>query len=233
MNRLPVPALHLVTSRRRLSPDARTVLDELKALEALIDAALESGVDVVQLRERDLDAATLFALVSRVAGRAASMATRILVNERADIARAAGAAGVHLPSSGMPAGRVRAIEPTWVIGHSIHEGDAPSDRASCDYLMFGTVFGSESKASGSPVAGLQGLQRAVNTTGRPVMAIGGITPALTRSCLDAGAAGVAAIGAFLPPGRARDGLGVREAALEFRAVMDGWKPSASEGPWRP
>lgn len=229
----PFPALHLVTSRRRLSPDARTVLDELTALEALLDAAVESGVDVVQVRERDLDAGVLFALVSRVVRRAASTATRVLVNERADVARAAGAAGVHLPSIGMSADRVRTIDPVWIVGRSIHQGDAPPDREACDYLLFGTVFGSESKEAGSPVAGLDALRVAASRAGRPVVAIGGVTPSLTRSCLDAGAAGVAAIGAFLPPGRARDAVGVREATLAFRAAMDGWKPSGSEQARRP
>jgi thiamine-phosphate diphosphorylase len=217
-----------VTSRRRLSPDARTVRDEVLALEALLDTALESGIEVVQLRERDLDAGILFTLVSRVVVRAASTGTRILVNERADVARAAGAAGVHLPSSGMSAGRIRTMDPAWVIGRSIHEGDAPPDRGSCDYLLFGTVFGSESKARGSQVAGLAALQTAAKTAGRPVVAIGGVTPALAQSCLGAGAAGVAAVGAFLPPGRARDALGVREAALAFQAAMAGWKYSGPE-----
>jgi thiamine-phosphate diphosphorylase len=227
VSRLPVPALHLVTSRRRLSPDARTVLDELRALEALLDAALESGVDVVQIRERDLDAGALFALVSRVVGRAASLDTRVLVNERADVARAAGAAGVHLPSSGMSADRIRTVEPAWTIGRSIHEGDDPPDRGACDYLLFGTVFVSESKMEGSPVAGVDGLARAVRLTGRPVVAIGGVTPDRVRSCLDAGAVGVAAIGSFLPPGRARDAMGVRAAVAAYRAALSGGRRAPS------
>lgn len=222
MSLLPLPVLHLVTSRRRLTPDARTVLDEITALEALVDIAMDEGVDVVQIRERDLDAGVLFGLVSRVAGRAARTRTRILVNERVDVAGAAGAAGVHLPSSGMAADRIRAIDPTWIIGRSIHEADAPFAAGRCDYLLFGTVFGSESKPAASPVAGLDALQRAARMAGRPVVAIGGVTPDLARSCLDAGAAGVAAIGAFLPPGRARDAIGAAAATRAFRAAVDEW-----------
>jgi len=219
VNLLPFPVLHLVTSRRRLTPDARTVLDEVAALEALIDVAVDAGVDIVQIRERDLDAAVLLGLVSRVAGRAATTRTRILVNERADVAAAAGAAGVHLPSTGVAAERMRAIEPEWIIGRSVHETDVPFAVGPCDYLLFGTVFGSESKPAASPAAGLEALRRAARTAGRPVVAIGGVTPDLARSCIDAGAAGVAAIGAFLPPGRARDAIGTAEATRAFRAAM--------------
>jgi thiamine-phosphate pyrophosphorylase len=178
-------------------------------------------VDVVQLRERDMDAGPLLALVSRIAGRAAATRTLVLVNERADVAMAAGAAGVHLPSTGVPADRLRALEPAWILGRSIHVGDTSADLGGCDYLLFGTVFPSESKGEGSPVAGLDALHATARAAGPPVVAIGGITPGRARACLDAGAVGVAAIGAFLPPGRARDAMGVRAAIAAFRAAMAG------------
>lgn len=222
MTSLPRPSLHLITSRRRLSPGAHTVAAELAALEAFLDDAIEAGVDVIQIRERDLEAGPLLGLVSRVLTRAASTPTRVLVNERADVARAAGAAGIHLPSNGFAADRVRAaMPPAWVIGRSIHPGDAPPDADACDYLLFGTVFPSESKGEGSPVAGLDALRAATSGAVCPVVGIGGITPARARACLDAGAAGVAAIGAFLPPGRARDAMGVRAAVEAFRAALAG------------
>lgn len=221
MTGLPSPSLHLITSRQRLLPDARTLAAELVALEALVDDAIEAGVDVVQLRERDMDAGPLLALASRIVARAAATRTLVLVNDRADVAMAAGAAGVHLPSTGVPADRLRALEPAWVLGRSIHVGDTPSDPGECDYLLFGTVFPSESKGEGSPVAGLDALHAAALAAGPPVVAIGGITPDRARACLGAGAAGVAAIGAFLPPGRARDAMGVRAAIAAFRAAMAG------------
>jgi thiamine-phosphate pyrophosphorylase len=222
VNLLPRPSLHLISSRQRLSPGARTLAAEMVALEAFLDDALEAGVDVIQVRERDLAAGPLFELVSRVRARAASTSTLVLVNERADVAKAAGAAGVHLPSSGFAADRLRGVmSPSWVIGRSVHPGDAPADTDACDYLLFGTVFPSESKGEGSPVAGLDALRTAARDTRRPVVAIGGITPDRARACLDAGAAGVAAIGAFLPPGRARDALGVRAAVTAFRVALAG------------
>ena len=213
-----MPSIHLVTSRVALAPEARTTTAALAALERQLDDAVDAGIDVVHIRERDLDAAVLLAFVSRVVSRAAATRTSVLVSERADAALAAGAAGVHLPSVSMAADRVRTLGPEWLIGRSIHAGDLPADRGACDYLLFGTVFPSASKAPGSPVAGLAGLAEAVSRTGRPVVAIGGVNEERVRACLDAGAAGIAAIGLFLPAGRTPDAIGVRAAVAALRAV---------------
>jgi thiamine-phosphate diphosphorylase len=213
-----VPSLHLITSRRRLAPDARTTRGEIAALDAQIDEAIAAGLDVVQIRERDLDAGLLCRLVASAVARTTA-ATRIVVSDRVDVAVAAGAAGVHLPAAGLPVTLVRLVEPGLMVGRSIHGLDRPDDRDACDYLMFGTVFASESKGEGSVAAGLGALHTAVITLGRPVVAIGGVTPERARACLEAGAAGVAAIGAFLPAGRARDARGVHAATEAFRAAI--------------
>jgi thiamine-phosphate diphosphorylase len=213
-----VPTLHLITSRRRLAPDARTTRAELAALDAQIDEAIEAGVDVVQIRERDLDAGVLRRLVASAVTRTTAT-TRIVVSDRVDVAVAAGAAGVHLPAAGLPASLVRLLWPGLIVGRSIHGQDRPDDRDACDYLMFGTVFASESKGEGSVVAGLGGLRQAVITLERPVVAIGGVSPERARACLETGASGVAAIGAFLPAGLARDASGVHAATEAFRAAM--------------
>lgn len=214
---LAAPSLHLVTSRRRLAPDARTPREETTALEAQIAEAIAAGIDVVQVREGDLDAARLLEVVGRSVRRAEHGATRILVNERLDIAVAAAAAGVHLPGAGIPADAARRLGPAWTIGRSIHGDEVPGDAGACDYLLFGTVFPSASKGAGSPLAGLDGLRRAVGRASRPVVAIGGITPAHAAACLEAGAVGVAAIGAFLPAGQG--GLGVEAAVRAFRGAL--------------
>lgn len=219
MNRLPVPSLHLITSRTRLAPDARTDRDALVLLARQVDEAIDAGIDAIHVRERDLDAGVLLPFVSQVMARASGTASVVLVSDRSDIALAAGASGVHLPSTGLSAERVRRLAPEWIVGRSIHSGDMPGDRHACDYLLFGTVFASASKAAGSPVAGLTALRDAVVLTGRPVIAIGGIDPGRARACLDAGSAGVAAIGVFLPPGRAPDALGTRAAIASLRAAV--------------
>ena len=224
MTTLPKPSIHLITDRRRLSPDARTLRQETSSLERLIDEALDASVDVVQVRERDLEAGALQDLVARVVRRAAPGTTRVLVSGRADVAAASGAAGVHLPSRAMSAARVRAIGPDWIIGRAIHAGAAVDDGVATDYLMFGTVFESESKGPDGPVAGVDALATAVRAVGRPVVAIGGITPERVALCVAAGAAGVAAIGAFLPPGRAQGALGPRAAVEAFRRALKSAQP---------
>ena len=222
MNPLPSPWICLVTDRRGLSPEARTTRAEILALEAQVADAIAAGVDMVQVREPDLDAAPLAALVTRLVGRAAGGGTRIIVNDRADVAHAAGAAGVHLSANGPPADRVRPLGPSgWIVGRSIHTPEEGRRPAGADYLIFGTVFRSRSKPADAPVAGLEMLRAAgAAAAAVPVLAIGGVTPAEAASCRAAGAAGVAAIGAFFPAGRRPDALGPAEAVLAFRRAWN-------------
>jgi thiazole tautomerase (transcriptional regulator TenI) len=199
-----------------VTPDARTLRDEILGLEAQLDAACEEAVDIVQVRERDLDAAALLGLVRRVVGRA-TPATRVVVNDRADVALAAGAAGVHLRSDGPPAARVRALQPgPWIVGRSVHMPGEAARAGDLDYLLCGTVFPSGSKPAGAPVGGLDTLRETCAVARPPVLAIGGITPARVAACREAGAAGVAAIGVFLPAGRTADALGPVAAAAALR-----------------
>jgi thiamine-phosphate pyrophosphorylase len=219
---LPRPSVSLVTARKLLSPGARTVASEVVALERWLDEAIDAGVDLIQVRERDLAAVVLGGLVSRLVERARLTPTLIVVNERTDIALATGADGVHLRSDGPAVDRVRTLRPSgWIVGRSIHRGDALDVHRRADYLLFGTVFGGGSKRSGTaPIAGIDGLRAAAAGTPLRVLAIGGITPPHARACVEAGAAGVAAIGLFLPEGRSPLALGAARAVQELRAAMD-------------
>jgi thiamine-phosphate pyrophosphorylase len=211
--------VHLVTSRRRLSPAARTAHDEVAALERWLDDAIDAEVDVIHLRERDLDARLLYELTSRIVARSRGTATRVVVNDRADVAVAAGADGVHLPADGLFPSDVRRLRTGWVVGRSIHAGDDPASIRDVDYLMFGTLFASGSKPPGTAIAGLQGLADVLTLTDRPIIAIGGITPDRAYASVEAGAAGVAAIGLFLPVGRTPEAMGVREATVALRRAI--------------
>ena len=219
-----VPRLWLVTDRRRLDPDARTTAASLASLEAWLDDAIDAGVDLIQLREADLDAGTSVALARRIVARAAGTPTRVVVNDRMDVAIAAGAGGAHLPGSGLPTRAARALAPDlWVSRavHSIDEIAAESGAAAPpDALVFGTVFPTASKGLDAPVAGLEGLAAAVRASAVPVVAIGGLTVERARSVIGAGAAGLAAIGVFLPPGRATGALGPARAVAELRAMIE-------------
>jgi thiamine-phosphate pyrophosphorylase len=214
------PLVCLVTDRRRLAPAARTVRDELIALDRVIDDAIAAGVDLVQVRERDLDAAVLTGFVRRIVARADGTPTCIVVNDRADVAIAAGAAGVHVRSDGPPAARLRALGPAgaWVIGRSCHADDASSVAAGADYVLFGAVFATTSKP-GATAAGIDALAHWCRATDVPVVAIGGLTPRGAEACAAAGAAGAAAIGAFLPEGQGPDAMGARHAVPAFRAGL--------------
>jgi thiamine-phosphate pyrophosphorylase len=221
MTLVAAPWVYLVTDRRRLSPEARTPADETLALEAHIDAAVEAGVDAVQIRERDLDVRTLCELTARVVARTAGRA-RILVNDRTDVVLAAGADGVHLRRDSPLTHDVRPLGPAgWIVGRSVHTPEEAGGELDADYVLFGSVFPPGSKPDGAQVAGLSRLQEAVAARHGPVFAIGGITPARARQARAAGAAGVAGIGVFLPPGLAAGALGAAAAVRALRAAIEG------------
>jgi thiamine-phosphate pyrophosphorylase len=226
MTRLRSPSIHLVTDRRLVAPEARTVRAEIRAVEAWIDRAVTAGVDVVQIRERDLDARALLELVVRVSRRSRGSDARVLVNDRADVAHAAGADGVHLPSTAPPVDRVRAIGPRrWLIGRSIHSVAEARAHQAADYLLFGTVFPSATKRNlthagrPAPWQGLAALARVARLGGVPVIAIGGVTVSRAREAMAAGAQGVAAIGLFLPRGRVRGAMGPGRGVAALRRAL--------------
>ena len=221
----PAPRLCLVTNRRALS-GARTEAAALAALEAQCDEAIAAAVDYIQLREPDVEARDLVALARRLVARAHGSSTVVLINDRADVARLSGA-GLHLKSDGPPASRVRSLfdAPVTLMraAHHVHERAREPD---ADVWLFGTVFPSRSKPAGTPVAGLDGLAAAARVFRAPVLAIGGITPANAVACRQAGAAGIAAIRIFLPPGGVPGALGPAAAIEALRAAWRGSEPEA-------
>lgn len=190
MSALPRPIICVVTSGRG---DVPQILDA-------ISAAARAGASLVHIREPRLDDRRLLDLVRRSVEVAADTAARVVVNDRADVALAAGADGVHLRDRSIAASRVRAIVPrAFVIGRSVHSVAAAREAemdGGCDYLVFGTVFLSASKPAGHAPAGLDELQRVCAAVQLPVLAIGGITEARAADVARAGAAGAAAISLF-------------------------------------
>jgi thiamine-phosphate pyrophosphorylase len=212
--------LCLVTDRRRLCRAAeRPPGDAESLLLDQIRGAATAGVDLVQLREPDLEGAALASLGRRALEAAAGSATRVLINDRIDVALAVGAHGVHLrESSVMPQKARRLLGDDATIGRSVHAAEDAAAAREIDYVIAGTVFPTESKPQAS-LLGVEGLQRVVQAVPHiPVLAIGGVAIERVRSILDAGAAGLAAIGAFIPPPGSRDiAAFVAEAALRLRA----------------
>lgn len=164
-----------------------------------IGAAARAGTHIIHIRQPQLEGLAFTRLVQRALGAIDGAAARILVNDRLDVALAAGAHGVHLRGNSMAAARVRTIAPPgFVIGRSVHsvEEALEAERAGgLDYLLFGTVFASASKPGAAP-AGLEVLARACRAVALPVLAIGGMTASTVAPVARAGAAGFAAIGLF-------------------------------------
>src|SRR4051812_8263539 len=182
----------MITDRQRL-PDATP-----EAVLHQIRNAAARGVQLVQIRERDLDGCALFELSRRAVDAVRGSATRVIVNDRLDVALAARAHGVHLRGQSFTASRVRpVVPPGFLIGQSVHstaEVMSPGTRAA-DYLLFGNVFETGSKP-GRPAAGLRRLADAVRAGSLPVLAVGGISAERVPQLLEAGAAGFAAISMF-------------------------------------
>jgi thiamine-phosphate pyrophosphorylase len=160
---------------------------------------LADGIEWIQIREKDLSARDLFDLTQQVRRLPNPHGSKILLNTRVDVALAAGAAGAHLPA-GSPAPRIwRAIRPPgFLIGvscHTLDEVRAAEDQGA-DYAVFGPVFAPRSKATGLKPRGIEGLARAVRAVRIPVLALGGITATHAEDCVQAGAAGIAAISLY-------------------------------------
>ncbi len=176
----------------------RGTLGGVDRLEANIRLRLEEGVDMVQIREKDMETRDLMRLVIRVLEMPNPHGARILVNSRLDIALACGADGVHLPSNSLPAARIRKIAPPgFVIGVSAHDAGEllRAEEDAADFAVFGPVFLTASKPGTQPL-GLDVLREAAAAVSIPVLALGGVTRLNMNQCLDAGAAGVAGISLF-------------------------------------
>ena len=188
----------LVTDRRRLADSSPSF-----SLVDLVGAAARTGVDLIQIRERDLEARELTALVRQCVAAAQGTSASIVVNDRADVAMAAGAHGVHLRTDSMDAPRARKLlPPGFIVGRSVHgveDAALAAGAGGLDYLILGTMFPTASKNPPHRLTTMTGLAAVSAHIPIPVLAIGGITVARAEDVARAGAAGVAAIGLFIPP----------------------------------
>ncbi len=184
------PQFYYITDRRRLTGIS---------LESCIRRALKWGVDFIQIREKDLSDRILFEQIKRAVGLALGTRSRILVNGRADVALAAGAHGVHLPSAGLRACDIRPWLPdNFLIGISTHTEEEL--KRTCgggyDYVLLGHIFPTSSKSGMGDPVGIEFLGKVCADFRVPIVALGGINAARVAPVLQTGAAGVAGIGLF-------------------------------------
>ena len=190
----------LVTDRRRLGAaiDARPT-EFIDALEAQVVAAARAGIDLVQIREPDLEAGQLVALVRAITSKCRDTSVKILVNDRFDVALAANAAGVHLKESSFSPDQARRLAPPgFIIGASVHTPLTATARRSADFLIAGTVMPTVSKQPADYLE-WKGLETVIVAAhGTPVLGIGGLDLPSMPMLAASGAAGLAAVGAFIP-----------------------------------
>jgi len=188
--------IYLITSGKTTSkttpedPEFLAVLDQIKS-------AVAANVSLIQIREKSLSARALYELTRRAALIVRETPTKLLVNDRFDVALASGANGVHLTSNSMDAEVVRKICGTdFLIGASTHSlAEAHTARNhGADFIVFGPAFETESKRAFGEPQGLKRLREVVDESdGVPVIAIGGISIEHVDECFAVGAKGVAAI----------------------------------------
>lgn len=186
--------------------------DDLPAAAATMAAA---GVRVFQVRAKALPGGALLRLVEAVRA-ALGPGPVLLVNDRVDVAALAPCDGVHLGDADLPVAEARRLlAPGAIVGFSTHAPDEAASAHGADYVGFGPVFATATKATGRPALGPDGLRRACAGATVPVVAIGGIGIPRIGAMRRAGASGVAMIAALLVPGR------VAETAADAVAAFAG------------
>ncbi len=207
-----------VTNRKLLGAD-----DPAKSIVAKIDAAIAAGANWVQIREKDLAGRELLALARAAVRAAATRATLVFVNDRLDVALAAGAAGVHLGGESLRArdvirwcrdGNAPAGFRVGVSCHSVEDA-REAQRAGAAYAFFGPIFDTPAKRKFGAPQGIAKLAEACSAVRIPVIAIGGVDAGNGAECFRAGAAGIAAIRMFQ---ETTDAAALREAVARLRGA---------------
>lgn len=190
-------SLYLITDRAAAPRPPADVVEE----------CLAAGLRAVQLREKDLEARDLLALADTLREATQRHGARLIVNDRADVALAAGADGVQRTHVSLPVSALREIAPPgFLVGASVHSEAEAREAAvqGADFIVFGPVYDTASKRRYGPPQGLGALEAVARAVDRPVLAVGGLTPERVADVLAAGAAGVAVIGAIYAAARPAD-----------------------------
>lgn len=183
----PLPRLYAIIDPAQAG--ARSVWE-------LADVLLAAGVRLVQFRDKRASSRELLERCLQVRERVWTYQGVFIVNDRADVAQAAGASGVHLGQEDLPVEVARRVlGPGMLVGASTHTLPqvVEADHSSADYVAFGPIYPTAGKERPDPVVGLEGLRAARQATRKPLVAIGGITAENARLVIEAGADSVAVI----------------------------------------
>ncbi len=205
---VPIPCLCLVTDRRMCHGDSQELVHK-------VASAVRGGVNLVQLREKDLPGGRLLTLAERLQESIRDSAI-LLINERVDVALATGAEGVQLGEDGLPVEECRRLAgDKLLIGRSVHslESALAADASGADLLLAGTVFATDSHPTAQP-AGPRLLSSIVERSRLPLVGIGGIVRQNVSQAMEAGASGVAVVRAILCSDDPE------QAARELKDAMD-------------
>jgi len=214
--RLPYPSLCLVTDRLRCNG---------RSIECVVDAAIDGGLNIVQLREKDLPAAELYSLALRVKDIVGDRAL-LFVNDRIDVALAADADGVQLGESALPVKAARRVAgENLLIGRSVHSvsGAMEAESQGADLLTLGTIFPTASHP-GVRTGGTELVREVASAVNIPLLGIGGIDASNAKRVIKEGAAGAAVISAIStakdPALAASDLCNAMRAAIVPQAVTE-------------
>ena len=199
--------IYLITSGETTAQTTPAAEDFSSVLQ-LVQAAVVARIDLVQIREKNLSASVLYQLASSAAGITKGSATKLLINDRSDIAATAGADGVHLTTSSLPTAVVRqTFGDGFLIGVSTHSLDEArlARQGGADFAVFGPVFETASNKEFGEPPGLTGLARVCSELSPfPIVALGGVMIGNVAECVRAGARGVVAIRMLQQPAQLAD-----------------------------
>jgi thiamine-phosphate pyrophosphorylase len=197
----------IVISDRKLAGEKRLI--------GIVEKCCISGIRSIMLREKDLAPDNLLKLAVRIRSITKRFSSKLIVNDRLDIAMLIKADAIHIPSNGSELKYFKKIDPGLITGKSVHslKDAVRAELEGYDYLLFGPVFRTPAKIKYGKPQGLINLRKVCSAVKIPIFAVGGITPERSKKCIDAGAHGVAVIGAIMKS------KNVRKTAEEFKKVL--------------
>jgi thiamine-phosphate pyrophosphorylase len=216
-----VPSQTTVVGRLHVLTDFR--FQQRYAPAELARIAAEGGADTIQFRQKEGSARERWSNLVPTADACRTAGVPLVVDDDLGMALAAGAAGVHLGENDLPVGAARAAAPAgFIVGATASSVEAAvaAEEAGADYIGFGPVFATRSKAAPAPVRGLDGLAAVCRAVRIPVVAIAGITPARVPAVMGAGAHGVAVMTAVSTAADPR--LAVQDLVVAIRGAIEAW-----------